>query len=549
MLTYSPQQDSLPRPTEKPWLLLLLTFVWLWPGILGHDPWRPVEPYVNGVVTDMLAGGGWLIPSIHGEPYLDSPPLYYWVATLFARALSPWLLPLHDAARLATPFFMAIALAFAGCAGRELVGRRHGRSVVLVLIGSIGLIVTGHQMNPDVAAFAGYSLAFYALALALRAPGLAGALLAVGLVVTFLSSSLLEVSLILLVAFMLPAFAAWRSRQYAITLLLALLLAVPVCGLWPLLFLKADPAAFQVWWQNAALGPLSSLGHIELFHELGYYPTVVIWYAWPAWPLAAWTLYRNRSLEQPMLQLPLMFFGVILVLLALSNRQNPEYAMPLLLPMALLAAVELDSLKRGAAAFFNWFGLMTFGLFGLLIWVGWVAMNFGWPVKLAERAAYFNPFYHPQISLAATVAAVVASLVWLWAVTRRHLRGRQALTNWAAGVTLFWGLAMTLWLPWLDAGRSYQPVVENMMLVLPKKAKNCVAVERGDLLARLSWEYYAGFKLKPFEVGQAPPCGYWLDFRKMGVGVAEPGWRILWQGKRPRDKGELFVLLKRQPVK
>ncbi|WP_230368889.1 hypothetical protein [Paludibacterium denitrificans] len=89
-------------------------------------------------------------------------------------------------------------------------------------------------------------------------------------------------------------------------------------------------------------------------------------------------MYRNRRYDQPVLQLPLMFFAVILILLTFSDRQSPEYAMPLLLPLSVLAAVELDQLRRGAAAFLNWFGLMTFGFFGLLIWAGWAAMNFGW---------------------------------------------------------------------------------------------------------------------------------------------------------------------------
>ncbi|WP_230368891.1 hypothetical protein [Paludibacterium denitrificans] len=60
MLTYSPHVDALPKPTEKPWLLLLLCFVWLWPGIIGHDPWKPDEPYVMAVVDGMVRSGNWL---------------------------------------------------------------------------------------------------------------------------------------------------------------------------------------------------------------------------------------------------------------------------------------------------------------------------------------------------------------------------------------------------------------------------------------------------------------------------------------------------------
>ncbi|MBI3144774.1 MAG: hypothetical protein HYZ18_05800 [Pseudogulbenkiania sp.] len=547
MLTYTPDSDSrLAQPTEKPWLLLLLTFVWLWPGILGHDPWKPDEPYVLAVIEDMLRHGHWLLPSIQGQPYLEAPPLYYWVAAGFARLLSPWALPLHDAARLATPFFMAIALLLAGMAGRELIGRRHGRSVVLILIGCLGLIATGHQMNTLVAGFAGFAAAFYALTLTLRSPGLAGAILGAATVTVFLSTSLLEVALIWLVAVLLPAFSAWRHPRYLITLSMALVLALPLMLVWPMALAKAQPQVFAAWWQGYALGPLNGFGRLGVFHDFGYYPLVSLWYTWPAWPLAAWTLYRHRHLDQPRLQLPLMFFGVVMILLTLSTRQSSEYALPMLLPMAMLAAVELDTLKRGAAAFLNWFGLMTFGFFGLLIWAGWAAMNFGWPEKLAQRAKYFSPYYEPSVSALAALCALFATLVWLWAVTRRNLRGRQAVTNWAAGITLFWGLAMSLWLPWLDAAKSYRPVVASMLRALPADAR-CVATERSHLLTRLSWHYYGGLTLTPFTAGQPIPCDYRLVNRTPAEGLAEPGWTMIWQGRRPREKSEIFGLFRRSP--
>ncbi|MGL6046548.1 MAG: hypothetical protein ACRC02_08805, partial [Vogesella sp.] len=74
MLTYSAQSQGAARPTEKPWVLLLLCFVWLWPGILGHTPWKPDEPYVTAVVQSFVAGGHWLLPAIDGQPYLENSP-------------------------------------------------------------------------------------------------------------------------------------------------------------------------------------------------------------------------------------------------------------------------------------------------------------------------------------------------------------------------------------------------------------------------------------------------------------------------------------------
>ncbi|UTH72910.1 glycosyltransferase family 39 protein [Chromobacterium sp. IIBBL 290-4] len=544
MLTYSAQSGALAKPTEKPWVLLLLCFIWLWPGILGHDPWKPDEPYVLAVAQSMLHSGNWLLPTLNGAPYLDNPPLYYWLAAGCIKLFSPWLMPAHDAARMATPMLMALSLLLAGMAGRDLIGRRHGRSVVMILIGCIGLAESGHQLTPAVASFAGFAAAFYSLSLTLRSPGLAGALLGAASVAIFLGGSLADLMLIWLTAVMLPAFSSWRCKNYGLTLLLALLVAIPAILVWPMLLLRDYPAVFTDWWANYSLGQSSGFGHLRLFHDFGYFSVNILWFAFPAWPLALWTLYRNRQLETPKLQLPLLFCVMIAVFLTLSDRANIIDAMPLLLPFSVLAAVELDNLKRGAAAFLNWFALMTCGMFGLFGWLGWAAMNYGWPKGLAGRAQYFSPFYQPHVSWWQAGGALLATLAWLWALSRPHLRGRQAVTNWAAGLTLLLGLALTLWLPWFDAAKSYRPVVERMRAKLPADAR-CVATESDNKLALISWRYYAGIELVSFPRGETPPCDYWLVARDKAQGMAEPGWQVLWTGNRPREDNMTFALLQR----
>ncbi|WP_230368890.1 hypothetical protein [Paludibacterium denitrificans] len=107
---------------------------------------------------------------------------------------------------------MALTLTLAGMTGRDLIGRRYGRSVVMLMIGCIGLITTGHQLTPVVACFAGFAAAFYALSLTLRFPGLAGAILGAASVVIFLSSSLLELTLLWAVVLLLPAFSALAGQ-------------------------------------------------------------------------------------------------------------------------------------------------------------------------------------------------------------------------------------------------------------------------------------------------------------------------------------------------
>src|SRR5829696_2472827 len=103
--------------TRRQWLVAVLCLAWILPGLVAHDPWKPDEAYTFGVVHEMLSGGSWLAPSLAGEPYLKEPPLYYVTATVAAKLFSP-LLPLHDAARLATALYIALTFLFCGLAWR-----------------------------------------------------------------------------------------------------------------------------------------------------------------------------------------------------------------------------------------------------------------------------------------------------------------------------------------------------------------------------------------------------------------------------------------------
>ena len=550
MLTYTPKkQESAPQTTEKPWLLLCLAFVWLWPAIFGHDPWKPDEPYIYQSVLEMLQTGRGIAPQVYGNWYVTTPPLYAWVGAAFHELFSPWLLSGYDAVRLATPFFMSIGLAFAGGAGRHILGRRNGRSVVLILIGCPGLMVVGHQMDNMAATFAGYAMAMYAFALASKRPGLAGFLLGGSWVVVLLSSSLLELSFLVLIALSLPCFSYWRNRNYLISLLFAFVLAVPFGLVWPLSLKAQLPQVFDLWWYNFAWHGLGKTSQSLYVIDLSYYLIVLSWFTFPAWLLSLWTLfYKRRNVPAPALQLCIVWFVLGWLMLTFLSSHRSERALLLLLPLAILGAAQLDSLRRAAAAFLNWFGFMAFGVLAAFLWVGFIAMNWGWPQKLAERSLYFSPYYSANdVSVVAIVIAVLVTPVWLWAVTRKHLRGRQAVTNWAAGMTFAWVLLFTLWLPWLDKAKSFRPVIKNMESALPEQIKEslrqnqqCLSADAGNqnLPMIVAWREYSTL---PVQIGQ-PECRFKLTLSDDKTKQLSEGWQLLWQGARPRDKNDIFTL-------
>lgn len=551
MLTYTPPKPPEPiKPTEKPWLLLLLAFIWLWPGIFGHDPWKPDEPYINAAVQHIITTGNWLFPTASDIPNPEPFPLYYWVAAIFSKIFSPWLLSLHDAARLATPFFLSIALLCIGCTARIIIGKRHGRSAVLMLIGCIGLIVTGHQMSVITALFAGFSMAMLAFTITTTTPGRAGTLLGIAITTIFISGMLTDVITVLLIASILPSSQHWRNKNYLVAIIFAIIISTILISVWLVVFYHAMPKTFENWWLYISQSGLHELKFSRLTQSIPYLLVTLSWLAWPAWPLAGWAIYRGKK-NEPVLILSISFVIVYSLILGTSGSLSSEKTIPLLMPIALLAATELDSLRRGASSFLNWFGITTFGFFGMVIWIGWIAMNFGWPAKLAARSAYFSPFYQPTISITAIIFAIIACLVWLWAVTRRHLKGRQAVTNWAAGITLFSCLVYSLWLPWLNAAKSFRPVVNDMQKNMPKElrltlqtGKSCIATEQNNTTARLAWAYYANIELKTFKHNEPIPCKWRLTSRNKDHPLNTPLWEPIWQGNRPRDKSDNFGLYK-----
>ncbi|HOY00659.1 MAG TPA: hypothetical protein PLV36_04105, partial [Zoogloea sp.] len=115
-----------------------------------------------GPIHAILQGGSWLLPEIAGEIYRGASPLYYWVGALLAQLLG-WLLPVHDAARLATTLFCAATLYWTGLAARRLYGEASFAPAILLGMGSLGLVVHAHETQPQLAQLAGMALCFAGL--------------------------------------------------------------------------------------------------------------------------------------------------------------------------------------------------------------------------------------------------------------------------------------------------------------------------------------------------------------------------------------------------
>ncbi|GAB7126618.1 glycosyltransferase family 39 protein [Silvimonas sp. JCM 19000] len=541
MLTYVPDADReapLP-PNQQPWLLLLLCLVWLIPGLIGHDPWKPAELETAAVIKHFMQGQHWTLPWYGDSAYLIHGPLYYWSAALVAWPLHKLGMEIHDAARVVTGLWMSLAMWGVGLAGRELYGRRQGRVGVMALIGSIGLIIWGHHLAPDLLLLVSFAWQIYALAWALRQPVQGGLLLGLSWLVLLLGASWGEFILSVLTALALLIWAPWRKGWYAATLVTALVVAIPLGMIWPVDLYHFSPTAFQTWYSYYALGPLGGMAAWQMFHSFGYFFSIVLWFAWPVLPLAAWGAWSNRAQWQsPKVVLPLTIIVLNSVWLAGAGDTINESALLIILPvLSVLSIGGIDRLQRGAAAALNWFGIMTFGLGTLLLWAAWLVVQTGMPGSWARSLAQASPAWHPHIGGLGTVFTVLISIAWCLILLRKRPLGRLAVTNWAVGVTLLWGALMGLWQPWLDASKSYRPVVRTLAAEVARQPAGCVDGSLVSDSMAASVDYFSSIALRRRDVGDC--------HLQLLQGDAQPGTMLLWEGARPGERHEHFYLIKR----
>ncbi len=454
------------------WALLLFCAAYVLPGFLGREPWKLADVAAFGAMLEMATGmGQWLQPGVLGQPLADPALLPYWLGALAIQAL-PFLEP-ASAARLpfiallaitlaavwATVYHLArqpaalpVAFAFGGEAHPTDYARALADAGLLALVACLGLAQLSHETTPDLARLCGATLLLLGAARLLSPdaprPWRSLIIWAAGCVVLALSDAVLPLAALGLVWML--TLSTRRSH------------AGWMAGLIWLLALALGE------WLSGGLAPSSWTPRTD---DADSFARLLLWFTWPAWPLALWTVWRwRRQWLAPHVALPLWLVAVGVLTSALADER--DRALLTALPgLAALAAFALPTLKRSVSALIDWFTLLFFSGCALIIWVIWVAMMTGVPAKPAANVAKLAPGFVPEFSVLPFVLGLLATLAWIWLVSWRVGRHRQALWKSlvlpSAGATLCWLLLMTLWLPLLDFGRSYGPLSRRIATLVP----------------------------------------------------------------------------------
>ena len=534
-------EQRIPLPLTS-WPLAALVAAFLLPGLIGHDPWKTEDALGIGIVHQMLESGDWLRPMLAGEPFYEDGPLFYWVAAMFVKVLGGVLAP-HDAARFASALFVLTALWFIRLAARELYGKREGDLSTLAFMGAAGFMWHAHEATAETAMIAGLAAAYYGVAISHRKPYKGGIAFGVGAGVAFLAKGLTALAQPLAaVLLVLPISAPFRQRSFALAVGLGLVVLAPFALTWPALLAAKAPDYFAGWiaWQ------IANVSHPPAFAELADVAKTFAWSLFPVWPMTLWATWGyRRSLREPGFAVPFAATIVSLVLLLLTSDARDVDMLALLVPLSIPAGVAAIALRRGAANALAWFAMMTFSLGAAYLWLMWAVTLAGAPERLARTAARLEPGFVLRVEWVPLVFAALITAAWFILIVRAERSTLRSLTHWAAGMTLTWGLATTLWLGWIDYAKSYRAVAESLKRTLPATAR---CVESRDLgeTQRAVFHYHAGLLTRRAEVHGRTNCPYLLvqSSTRGPVFEPEPGWVRIWEGGRPRDR-ERYRLYRR----
>ncbi|HZP91927.1 MAG TPA: hypothetical protein VFB20_03455 [Burkholderiales bacterium] len=526
----------------------LIFLAWMIPGLVGHDPWKPDEGYTFGLVWHVLQTGDWVVPTLAGEPFVEKPPIFFLTAAATAKLFSPLVAP-YDGARLACALYIAIACLFTGLASRVMFPPRPVWVAPLLLAGCAGLLLHAHQLVTDNALLAGFAIAIYGLARAPGRPVLGGFWLGTGVGLGFLAKGLLEPGVIGVSAALLPAlYPQWRTRRYVVALAAALAVALPWLAIWSVALYLRSPALFVEWFWTNNFGRFFGFAHLGPSAEPGQYLKLLPWFAWPALLPALWAVGARgwSGLADAAIQISTTFYMVMLTVLSLAAEARELYALPLLLPLALLGADGLARMPAFLESAFHRFSILIFTVSVAAVWVCWLAIDFGAPAFLADRFQRLQPAYSAQVGPRLWLAATALTLGWAVAALQIPRSPYRPAMVWTAGVAAVWGLLATLMIGWIDVGMSYRGMLTDLQRAVPV-GHGCIASRSLGESQRGVFDYFAHIHTERLENRRVGDDCDLLLVQGFSGKERPPGarWRKVWDGARPGDAREHFWLYRK----
>lgn len=541
MLTYN--EKIVPKRKDRPWLLFILALIWVLGTAFFHSPWEPYEPFVLSVVKNILRDNSWLVPYVSHVPYLEIQPFYFW---LFAAILKIFhvsnIYSIANCIRLINTFLIFAVIALSARIGSNLTAYKNGRSVVLILISSIGFINLSYQISPDIIILLGFCLYLYALQLHRELPGISGWLLFTGLLFMSISFSCEFILIALLTLILLPIIDKhWRNRNFFMTIGISVSLFAIIFYSYCYGLQQVDKDFFWLW-KNRYMEIIHTKNY-SIWRQLKETLIIMSWFLVPASFLVVWSVYKRKLaiFKDKIIQINIIFAIMLFIFSVFSGKDINQSIFPIVLPFVFIASLEIDSIRITIASLLNWFSIFIFGTFGAAIWIGYILFNLNTPAAFMKEVFRFTQQFQYHFNSWHLLVAIFITLIWLFMITRRGIRGREVVSNWASGTTFVLALFLTLWLPWFDSILTFRPMVEHSIKYIDKKA--CVVTNGSNTVQSALWYYYADINLLPAFLNlNFNVCNQALIAIEDIKEIDTKTWSILWQEKRPIDK-KIYVII------
>ncbi len=349
-----------PAPAGRPrvaavLLLLLLPAALLYP-CLSFYLFEPDEGRYAEIPREMLQRGDWVVPHLFGAPYLDKPPLCYWLVTASYAAFGT-----HDwSARLVPALAVHLAVLLTYLLGCRGLGERTAFFGALLLALAPGFFGMGRLLLLDGLLALWVTLALFAGFEALRAAPLrrgwwllAAAACGLGVLTKGPVILLLALPPWCLYARLTPGAArpSWRAWATFAAVVLALPLPwlVAMC-------LRSPDFAQHFFWEHNVVRFLSPFDHLE---PVWFYGPILLWGLLPAtlllWPFLRFLASGDAAQYRcPALGFTLLAGGWGVLFFSLSGCKLPTYVLPAFPPLALALGRFLTVTRWGAGG--HWRG-------------------------------------------------------------------------------------------------------------------------------------------------------------------------------------------------
>lgn len=357
---------------------------------------EPDEGRYAQIPREMLEGGDWVVPRLQGDPYLDKPPLFYW---LVMASFS--LFGFHDwAARLVPALAVEATVLICYLFGRRLVGERSAFLGTLVLSLLPGFVGVGRLLVLDGVLALWVTISLFSALLAVEGPRLRWgwwllASLACGLGVLTKG----PIAVILLVP------PLWLHRRLngaicpigrrgwlmfvGVVLAVALPWYIAVCCRLP------EFVRYFLWEHNVVrfLQPFDHERPVWFYAPLlllGLLPGTLLLPAFVRFCLAGnEEVARQRC---PVLGFLLLAAGWCLLFFSLSGCKLPTYILPAFPPLALAIGCFLARTRWGHSRWtwgvaWSWWGLMLVAHLVLLPWYARVKSPMNEPERMRNYCA------------------------------------------------------------------------------------------------------------------------------------------------------------------